>query len=57
MSIHESLRLQFRAEFFNAWNHAQFANPDNGVADVNFGGISATTEPAREIQFGLKLLW
>ena len=55
--IHESVRLQFRAEFFNAWNHAQFANPDNGVADVNFGRISTTQQPAREIQFGLKLLW
>lgn len=55
--IHESTRLQFRAEFFNAWNHAQFANPDQNVADVNFGQVSSTQEPAREIQFALKLLW
>ncbi|MGH9469198.1 MAG: carboxypeptidase regulatory-like domain-containing protein [Terriglobia bacterium] len=55
--IHESARLQFRAEFFNAWNHAQFSNPNNNVADVNFGRISGTQEAAREIQFALKLLW
>lgn len=56
-AIHESMRLRFRTEFFNASNHAQFANPDNNVANVNFGRISSTQEAAREIQFALKLLW
>jgi hypothetical protein len=48
--------LQFRSEFFNAWNHAQFANPDSTVGDANFGQITSARD-GREIQFGLKLLW
>jgi hypothetical protein len=52
----ERWRLQFRSEFFNAWNHAQFANPDSTVGDANFGQVTQARD-AREIQFGLKLLW
>ena len=55
--IRESLRMQFRTEFFNAFNHAQFANPDAGVADTNFGKVTGTQVSAREIQFALKVLW
>jgi Carboxypeptidase regulatory-like domain len=55
-TIHEDVRLQFRTEFFNAFNHAQFNNPNSNVANLNFGRVlSART--AREIQFALKLLW
>lgn len=53
--IREAIRLDFRAEFFNAWNHAQFANPDSNVADARFGQVSATQHAPREIQFGLRL--
>jgi hypothetical protein len=52
----EQWRLQFRSEFFNAWNHAQFANPDSTVGDANFGQITSARD-GREIQIGLKLLW
>jgi hypothetical protein len=52
----EKYRLQFRSEFFNAWNHAQFENPDGTVGDANFGQVTQARD-AREIQFGLKLLW
>jgi hypothetical protein len=53
----ETTRLQFRAEMFNAWNHAQFLQPngDSG-AGVNFGRISAT-RPPRLIQVAVKVLW
>lgn len=54
--LRETLGLQFRAEFFNVWNHAQFINPDNKVGDANLGQV-AQARSAREIQFGLKLLW
>jgi hypothetical protein len=54
--LQETLKLQFRAEFFNAWNHAQFMNPDNKVGDANFGQVTQA-RASREIQFGLKLLW
>lgn len=54
--LRETWRLQFRTEFFNAWNHAQFMNPDSTVGDANFGQVTSARD-AREIQFGLKLLW
>jgi len=39
--IHESVRIQFRGEFYNLFNHAQFANPDGNLADgSSFGTIS-----------------
>jgi hypothetical protein len=53
----EMARLQLRAEMFNAWNHAQFDQP-NGYAGAGatFGRISATLPP-RLVQISLKLLW
>ncbi len=54
--LRERWRLQLRSEFFNAWNHAQFENPDSMVGDANFGQVT-TARDAREIQLGLKLLW
>jgi hypothetical protein len=54
--LRESARLQFRAELYNAWNHSQFSNPDSTVGDANFGQVTQA-RPARQIQFGLKLLW
>jgi hypothetical protein len=53
----EPVRLQFRAEAFNAWNHTQFQPPNgNSRADANFGRISAS-RPARLIQLALKCAW
>jgi hypothetical protein len=53
----EAMRLQFRAEMFNAWNHAQFRPPNGDAgAGANFGRISATRMP-RLIQLALKVLW
>jgi hypothetical protein len=51
--VTESQEFEFRTEFFNVFNHAQFLNP---VADINspaFGLISTTRDP-RLIQFALK---
>jgi hypothetical protein len=52
--LRESLVFQFRAEFFNAWNHAQFMNPDSKVGDANFGQVYQTRD-AREIQLSARL--
>jgi hypothetical protein len=53
----EPMRLQFRAEMFNAWNHAQFLQPNgNAGAGANFGRIS-TTRPPRLIQIAVKVVW
>jgi len=35
--------LQFRAEFFNVFNHPQFADPDNNFSSPTFGVISSTS--------------
>jgi hypothetical protein len=51
--ITESMNVAFRAEFFNAFNHAQFGPPDGTITDSNFGLVT-TTNPPRIIQFGLK---
>lgn len=53
--IREDGTLQFRAEFFNAFNHPQFNNP--GVVDVsksNVGQITTASVNPRLIQFALK---
>ena len=51
----ESKRLEFRAEFFNAWNTPRFAQPDSTVGDQYFGQINSTANSARIIQLALKL--
>jgi hypothetical protein len=54
--IREAMRLQFRSEFFNVLNHTNFGPPSNISSSSSFGTIT-TTLPARQIQFGLKLLF
>jgi len=54
--ITESKVLEFRAEMFNAFNHAQFLNPDPFGFDSTFGQISQTRGP-RLVQFALKLYY
>jgi len=52
--LREDANLQFRAEFFNVWNHAQFDPPFNTLNAPNFGVIVSTSTPPRIIQFALK---
>lgn len=52
----EKLKMQFRAEFFNAFNQAHFDDPSTDMSDSNVGKIFGASEP-RNIQFGLKFLW
>jgi hypothetical protein len=54
--IREIMRVEFRSEFFNAFNHANFSNPGSYFAPgAGFGIISSTIGTPREIQFALKL--
>jgi hypothetical protein len=62
--ITERVNLQFRAEFFNILNHANFNTPNPIVfssaasgALTSAGLITSTSTTSRQIQFGLKLLW
>jgi hypothetical protein len=52
----ESKTLEFRAEFFNAFNHAQFLTPDGNVNSGTFGFVTQAN-PARIMQLSLKLLF
>jgi hypothetical protein len=51
--VSENKTVEFRSEFFNAFNHAQFFNPDHSGFDANFGQITQARDP-RIIQFALK---
>jgi hypothetical protein len=63
--ISENFNVQFRAEFFNIFNHPNFASPtDNqtlfdqsGAPVPGAGLITATSTTAREIQLALKVIW
>ena len=46
--------VDFRADFFNALNIADYAPPDNGAADGNFGQITGTVNGNRSIALSLK---
>ena len=63
--LSERFGLTFRAEFFNAFNHPQFSNPNNldagftagnaWIPESTFGQITTTSVNPRLIQFALKL--
>jgi hypothetical protein len=62
LSLREGMNLQFRAEFFNIFNHPQFylsGLGDSGQQDINtpssFGVINNTVNNPRLIQFALRL--
>ena len=57
--ITESKELQFRAEAFNVFNHAQFQNPSGNFNNTGVGGFGYVTSARdpRIMQVGLKLLF
>ncbi len=63
-SLTEQVKLELRAEFFNLLNRPNF-NPPNLIVFTQPGGppsptagvMTSTSTSAREIQFGLKLIW
>lgn len=54
MPLKEKLNLEYRAEFFNAFNHAQFLTPSGNINSSTFGDVTSARDP-RIIQMALKL--
>jgi len=63
LAFTERLHLQFRSEFFNLFNRANFGLPTNRLFDSrgglrgDIGRITSTTTTSRQIQFGLRLVF
>ena len=62
-ALGERIRVQFRVEFFDLFNHANFGQPGNVVGTPGFGRITNTrfqtgeSGSSRQIQFGIKLMF
>lgn len=56
-AITERWNLQFRADFFNIFNHANFLPPNADITSSAFGRISSTFGFPRQVQFGARLEW
>jgi hypothetical protein len=65
--VWERLNVQFRAEFFNIFNHSNYALPTStlytaiangvGVPNAQAGRITSIVGTPRQIQFGLKFIF
>jgi hypothetical protein len=55
--INERFNTEFRAEFYNTWNHLQYKNPDGELSDATFGQILNLREQPRVMQFAIKVLF
>ncbi|MBS1851838.1 MAG: TonB-dependent receptor [Acidobacteria bacterium] len=63
-SVREGMRMEFRVETFNTFNHPQFCGPNTtanfdseGNVSGDFGAVTGTCVAAREAQMALKLYW
>jgi outer membrane receptor protein involved in Fe transport len=53
--ITERFKLQFRSEFFNILNHANFGLPNSSIGSTAAGTITGVLTNARQVQFALRL--
>ena len=53
-TVTEGVRIIFRSEAFNLFNHSNFTAPDGNVSNSTFGVITSTYPP-RQLQFALKV--
>jgi hypothetical protein len=53
----EAVNMEFRAEFFNVFNHPTFGTPGGGVTSSTFGLSTSTQSSERELQFGLRFVF
>lgn len=51
----ENIRLNLRADAFNAFNHNQFAGPSVSLSSLTFGQVTSSYSSPRNIQAALRL--
>ena len=57
ITLSETKHIDFRAEFFNIFNHTQFFTPDGNTSDGSqFGQVTQARDP-RLVQFALKFFF
>jgi hypothetical protein len=54
-AVTETVKVQIRAEAFNALNHTNLGTPNRFVNTPQFGTITEAATPGREIQLGLRI--
>lgn len=64
IAVTEQVSIQFRSEFYNAFNNTHFNDPNTSLGSASYNKITSTRTsrgwalpPNREIQFGLKVLF
>ena len=55
--ITEAMAFEVRGEFFNIFNHAQFANPSGNISSGNFGNVTGTSNSNRIGQVSARFTW
>jgi hypothetical protein len=53
--VREGMRLEFRFEAFNVFNHPHFAGPNTTLGGGGFGQTTRLIASQREVQLGLKI--
>jgi hypothetical protein len=53
-NVHEDMKLQIRAEMFNATNTPRFATPATGWGSEDFGTVTSSRGNSRKMQFGAR---
>jgi hypothetical protein len=56
-NLSDSVRMQFRAEFFNTFNHVNLGPPTNTTPNTGNAGSIIVADIARQIQFAAKFYW
>ncbi len=56
-TIREKMKLQYRCEFFNGFNHPAFDPPERSATSTNFGKVLRQANLPRRIQMALRVIW